>query len=272
MSTIFVGPPNEQPPEGELATQIIALQAQIDSITASGKSDECRICGLKPLTWEHIPSKAAHNKDETFVYTLSNDLDPAMNLDQQWDKKKVQGGVKERTLCENCNNQSGHWFNKDYLRLVHESEKHALGANKNRIVEVSVSFNPLFAVKQVLSLFLSTTQPGMTTEFPSVSRILKGRYLTGRIPPLRMGMFLQARKGGGRSSGLSVVANTRRREARILAEFSWWPLGWVLAIDDMPIPPTCDVSGWFLENKFQNLTLQIPCLDPAGPFLGIFVK
>ena len=53
----------------------------------------------------------------------------------------------------------------------------------------------------------------------------------------------------------------KHRAGRLKAEFSFWPLGWVLAFDDQPVEGTVDISEWtdYGYHDRVALTVRIPC-------------
>jgi hypothetical protein len=84
-------------------------------------------------------------------------------------------------------------------------------------------------------------------------------------------LYVRANRGG-RTSGLASSVDLDRRLGRILAEFSFWPLGWVLTFDDVPLDGAIDVSCWF-EIGFhekQRVTLSVPCQWALSPYPADF--
>jgi hypothetical protein len=74
----------------------------------------CKICGQrKQLTREHIIPKSAGNTQTGPIY---NGLDLIQNLKtpERLKKNIRQGGFTVNTLCKECNEKSGHWYDEDF--------------------------------------------------------------------------------------------------------------------------------------------------------------
>lgn len=74
---------------------------------------QCRICGKHgKLSFEHVPNRAAYNKITTIEYSWEDEY-----IHKKQTKGKIrQGGIGEYTLCEKCNNNTGHWYGGEYTR------------------------------------------------------------------------------------------------------------------------------------------------------------
>jgi hypothetical protein len=72
-------------------------------------------------------------------------------------------------------------------------------------------------------------------------------------------MFYLRSNPGGRSSGVASSINIELD--RVLAEFSFWPLGSVLTFDDVPVDGAIDLSSWFEVgyHEKRDITLTAPC-------------
>ncbi len=248
----------EIPPEMEAERQ--RLEAELAAIDAAGNEDACHVCGSREnLTEEHTPSKKAGNPPR--IVRASIDHERTVELGTVvWTPELIQGGATMRTLCETCNNRSGRWHNPAYIRLVRHCEPLATPENAGRVLDVTLTLHPQRVAKQALTTLVATMQSGVTARFPHVRQLLVEAEARGTLAPLRLGLFLPANKGG-RPTGITGSMNRDRRAGRLMAEFSFWPLGWVLAFDDQPVQGTADVSGWTSYGYHDriDLTVGIPC-------------
>jgi hypothetical protein len=138
----------------------------------------------------------------------------------------IQGGAKSRALCGDCNNRTGRWYNPAYIRLVKHSEPLATLANVGTVCDIQIAVHPQGVAKQALTTLLATSQPGVVARFPHIRRLLLDAEERGSLAPPRLGLFVRANRGG-RPTGITMSLNLERRAARLVAEFSFWPLGWL---------------------------------------------
>lgn len=132
---------------------------------------ECRICGEHGrLTFEHVPNRAAYNKATVIEYSCED-----MLLQRKAARKKVaQGGAGEYTLCERCNNNTGHWYGDEYSKWVRAcfdflATCQASGSVPAEAAVTLHSVYPLRFIKQVVVCFFSVA-PGLRHTHPQLVR------------------------------------------------------------------------------------------------------
>jgi hypothetical protein len=245
-------------PELEAARQ--RIEAEVQAIEACGDENACHLCARREdLTEEHTPSKRAGNP----ARIVEAAIDYEQTIEQgalAWAVKLVQGGARRRSLCGRCNNSTGSHYNPAYVRLVRRCAPLATPENARRAVAVEV-VHPQRVAKQALTTLVATMHPGVTGRFPQLRDLLLDASARGTLaPPLRLGFFLRANQGG-RPTGIVASLNRESLAGRLLAEFSFWPLGWVLTFDDVPVEGTTDVSDWlhYGYNERVDLTMGVPC-------------
>jgi len=246
-------------PDEAMQAEAARVQAELAAIEAVGDEKACRICGGPDLTEEHTPSRKAGNPSR--IVQGSIDYDESVRRGAlTWEMELIQGGAKSRALCETCNNRTGRWYNPAYIRLVKHCEPFATLANVGAVCDIQVAIHPQRVAKQALTTLLATSQPGVAARFPHIRRLLLDAEERGSLAPLRLGLFVRA-NGGGRPTAITLKLNLERRAARLIAEFSFWPLGWLLTFDDQPVEGTLDVSGWteYGYHEKVDLQAQVPC-------------
>ncbi len=57
------------------------------------------------------------------------------------------------------------------------------------------------------------------------------------------------------------MCDWERRQARVIAEFSAWPVGWLLVLDKEPFEGALDVTSWLSFGYDERVPLEIdlPC-------------
>jgi len=77
----------------------------------------CRICGkTKKLTREHIIPRSSGNIENADVY-VGIDLITLRKTPEKIRKEIRQGGFTVKTLCKQCNEKSGLWYDEDFSKF-----------------------------------------------------------------------------------------------------------------------------------------------------------
>ena len=133
----------------------------------------CALCNTQnvKLTAEHIFPGAKRNHPKPFqvkiqdtIATPITETQPSRTfkeLSKEGLVTHVQGGRKEYSLCENCNNITGSWYGNAYIKWKNQWDQIA---NSNltdnvQIIEGKITFNPLRLLKQIMSCFISIDYP-----------------------------------------------------------------------------------------------------------------
>jgi hypothetical protein len=120
---------------------------------------QCRICGKQgPLSLEHVPNREAYNKETVIEYSWEDELIKKVKAKG----RIVQGGIGEYTLCEKCNNDTGHWYGGEYTAWSRACFEFLKNRKPSSIEpdEAIISLNnvyPLRFLKQVIVCFFSVT-------------------------------------------------------------------------------------------------------------------
>ncbi len=188
-----------------------------------------------------------------------------------WTDEFIQGGATTRALCERCNNSTGRWYNPDYVTLAKYCARFAQPANAGKLCDVCLTVHPLRVLKQALTTIVATPQPGLTERYPHLRAILINPEKVSSLSPLRLSLFLVA-SPVSRSSGVASVMTAETGRGRLIAEFSCWPLGWLLTFDGEAIEGATDVSEWSEIGFHEKLdiTCKVPCQWVLSPYPGNF--
>jgi hypothetical protein len=263
MGRMWVTGPENRDPERlrALEAEGARVQAEVEAIGRAGDDSTCRICASRDeLTDEHAPSRRAGNVGRL----IRGVIDYAASIaagEVAWRAEELHGGAKANSLCRRCNNSTGRWYNPAYIRLVNASKAVAIPQNAGNAREVRVPvLHPQRVAKQALTSILATAQAGVTARYPHLREMIVNAEAARRVEPLRLWLYLRANPGG-RSSGVASSVNIETGLGRVLAEFSFWPLGWVLTFDDVPVDGAIDVSSWFEVgyHEKREVTVTAPC-------------
>jgi hypothetical protein len=263
MGRMWVTGPENRDPERLRALEVegARVQAEVHAIERAGDDSTCRICASRDeLTDEHAPSRRAGNVGRL----VRGMIDYAASLaagEVAWQAEEMHGGAKATSLCRRCNNSTGRWYNPAYIRLVNASKAVAIPQNVGTACQVRVPLlHPQRAAKQALTSILATSQAGVTGRYPHLREMILNAEAVRPLAPLRLWFYLRSNPGG-RSSGVASSINIQTGRGRLLAEFSFWSLGWVLTFDDVPVDGAIDLSPW-LEvgyHEKREVTLTAPC-------------
>lgn len=257
MSFIWVQKPDDGLKVSEVfSKKIDDKMVSIHSIEKRTEVGVCHLCGKSQLSKEHVPSKKAFNKHNLISFKIRRPLGRFLS----WESEINQGGNVVRTLCSDCNNLTGAWYNPAYVKFARYCSKVAVLGNANKILPIRFDSHPLRIAKQALIHIISTSQSGLVKEYPMLKSLILNKETKESIEPFRLGMYLRCHKGA-RTSGITIIGNKNVDSVEVLSEFSFYPFGWILAFQKETMNDLCDVSNWFLEGYFEKKTLEleVPC-------------
>ena len=140
---------------------------------------QCSICEKQgKLSFEHVPNKEAYNKATVIEYSWGDVFVKKENVKG----KIVQGGIGEYTLCESCNNDTGHWYGNEYTRWAKacfdflRSRTPSLTEPDEAII-ILHNVYPLRFLKQVVVCFFSVV-PGLARIYPELKNYVLDKQNT----------------------------------------------------------------------------------------------
>jgi hypothetical protein len=98
--------------------------------------------------------------------------------------------------------------------------------------------------------------------FPTIRNLILDENACGLPVGLRLFVYLRCNNNPlARSSGIAQTGNIYTGECKELAEFSFWPLGWILTFDSKDVPGLLEITHWFNygPNGKSGMSLSIPC-------------
>jgi hypothetical protein len=114
----------------------------------------CRICNTRgALSVEHVPPQAAYNKETVVEYSWQD-----TPTRRKVKGRSIQGGVGQFTLCETCNNNTGDWYGREYVKWARVCQDVIIRWRQKGITQDKVTLSnvyPLRFLKQVVTCFFS---------------------------------------------------------------------------------------------------------------------
>ena len=230
----------------------------------------CRICGsFGKLSFEHVPPKAAFNDRPISVLKglgiFEAGHDPRRGRVQQ-------KGAGEYTLCERCNNQTGHWYGQAYVEWACQGLQRLELApvEPSQWVRYGYKIHPLRVIKQIICMFFSANAPRFRESHTYLEKFVLNHDLKGLPPRLQIFCFLLAGRMG-RQAGVSGTIDVRTGTMRILSEIAFPPYGYVLCVGSPPPDERLLDITFFAESRFDEVRkfyLPIPVLPVNTAYPG----
>jgi hypothetical protein len=230
----------------------------------------CHLCGIYgPLSFEHVPPRAAFNDRPVLRYTFEQVLNS--RLGQPIEGGTVsQKGAGAYTLCGRCNNNTGSWYGKHFVAWCHQGmEILQRTGGKPSLIYLNYVF-PLSIIKQVATMFFSLhtekfREKNQELEYFVLDR--ERRFLSRRY---RFFVYFNI-EGNTRYSSTAAVANVYTGWHRAFAELTYPPYGYILTFgDDAPHDDMFEITHFarFPYEHFEVMELRLPVLPTHGPMPG----
>jgi hypothetical protein len=223
-----------------------------------------------------VPPQSAFNNKKVVIPDAKrvlalNDLDDLQSLSG----RQFQRGQGGYTLCERCNNETGHLYGQAYADWAHQGARilrYALGGSISTELAYPFDILPARVLKQIACMFFSINPPKFQARHPDLVRFVLNRDAKYFPRPLKL-FVGYIRSPIARRSSVSAALNMQRGETRFLSELTFYPFAYILSLDGrVPEYRMLDIT-WFSHSSYeepQSLHLPIPSLDAYTPFPGDF--
>jgi len=212
----------------------------------------CHLCGkYAELTFEHVPPKSSNNKERAKILTGK----------EIFDTKKLRNGKSLRyinqqqgsgnyTLCKECNNNTGDWYVKEYVKFANEIGYILTSKINMKIAKgIVIDSDKLYfqrIIKQILCMFLSTIQLEYAMEFKDIRKyVLKRDEINFNTNKYRVSMYLLKKYEISHSGVIaSLIKDNDKAIVRKVAVMNLYPIGFILEIDPTKkqIPDTTNIT------------------------------
>ena len=192
-----------------------------------------------------------------------------------------QGGVRRYTLCEDCNNKTGHWYGDEYVKWSYV----AVGILQRHFPDpgsldkdpapkwARLSFKevyPLRFIKAVTTLLFSVNSPEFQESHPDLATFVLDKDCMGL--PDRYKFYLSLFLGPiSRYVGVAGRGNVNSDQMDYLTEFSYPPFSCLLTIDTPQFVQPCGVISGFADYRYnRRADMEIDVLVGFGhtPYPG----
>lgn len=198
----------------------------------------CRICKKKKeLSFEHIPPKAAFNKNTKFrSVPYLEYVQNSHREDYKPTAKLQQGGIGNYCLCRNCNSFLGTNYVPDYFKMAQIGKIIFQDKNFEKAIFSTIDISPLSLLKQALAMFVCMNEPEFTDNEPELLCFIRNPKEQNLPNKYRVFMYLnhegQIRKLTSMYTNLYGLVN----------ELAFPPLGFVLSINSGNAFPLTEIT------------------------------
>lgn len=224
----------------------------------------CHICGEHgKLSFEHVPPKRAFNDRPVVRHSswdrLGSELEEQELLPGDVIEQRGMGGY---TLCERCNNITGHWYGSDFVEWCYQGLDILIRAEGKPSLIYPHYVLPLRIIKQVVTMFMSACDVGFRDRNEELVEFVldpERRYLSEKYD------FYIYYNLEGTLRFSSVVATLRidTRQRRVFSEITFPPYGYVMTLNSLPPDPRLFSIRHFATyeyNQFASFEMQLPVL------------
>lgn len=201
----------------------------------------CWLCGRwANLTREHIPPRSAFNDRPLLLYDVERHSNIIGRL--EWAGRREKGLIAV-SLCGECNTKCGGQYGSHYVEFLRKvAERVGKARNGERILVAGIH-RPLSILKAITQSFVSANGPAFVNANSWVRKFL--RSSRNRDWPRDVFLYVFGTKSsGGRKSGVAGFYEVHARRIRVVAEFTFWPLGSVLSFDELKDPRLAPIHHW----------------------------
>jgi hypothetical protein len=231
----------------------------------------CRICGeLQDLTFEHIPPKAAFNRDPVRSISMKDwlgrdDLDYTGGRIQQ-------RGMGDEVLCGRCNSFLG----REYVLEYREWARWGMGVlgiappTARSVVGTIPRRRPLRFLKQCVAMVMGTNAPGFAAIHSALQKFVLD--LNEKNLPDKYDVYLTLFRGPrARTSGVAGNIDLYSGTTRVMSEVAFPPFS-ILMTFDSPPPETAfgriNAFRQFDPDEVVDVRLELLIGEGHTPFPG----
>lgn len=217
----------------------------------------CAICGKwRELTVEHLPPKSAFNNYLLLAIEIDTPVSQASG-ELSWRPSHATTGRHLKKLCARCNGRTGSWYATDYRDYVKVAAESRIPPDHRG--QLCFTGRPAAVAKEALAVLCTSAGKTLAERHKELRRLILSNKYRSSLPDFRLWTYLTAGHGG-HQTGATFEARVDTGKVRVVAEFSHWPVGWVLSWHDTDIPELYEVTHWLdMEYKsIRSVTASVP--------------
>ena len=239
-------------------------------------SGTCHLCGEDgKLSFEHVPPESGFN-DRPLLLARAREILGASKLDQPHGRTQQRGAGKH-TLCERCNNKTGHWYGAAFADWAYQA-MHLLAFTDGRpSLYYQYRVFPLRVIKQIICMFFSANGPEFRRGYPELVRFVLDRDRRWMEPGIQILAFLSC-SPRGRQSGVAArlrlskgIGDEWSTSRCVLSEIAFPPMGYVLLLDSAPPDERLVDISFFADyryNDWKEFSFRLPVLPIYTAYPG----
>ena len=221
----------------------------------------CRICGReKPLSFEHIPPKAAFNNRPVVTVALEQII--ALGPDIKPKGPIKQKGMGDYILCEECNNNSGSWYAARFVDWCYRGMEILKLSNGSPTLVYTYKIFPLAVIKQIIVMLLAVNNPNFAQANIDLAAFVMKKENNHLPPKFKIFTYYNI-IGMHRNVGLSAKLSLPTGRATFMSEVSFPPFGYLLTINsEKPDERLVDISGFanYQYDDFAEIQVRLAVL------------
>jgi hypothetical protein len=228
---------------------------------------KCHICGAYgPLSFEHVPPRAAFNSNALFMARLDHFIKTGKPMSEfgQTVGKQYQRGAGAHTLCGQCNSTTGAWYGNAYVDWVTQGFKYLGYACSAPSLVFPFTVFPLLVIKQITCMFLCINGEDFADAHPQLVRFVLSRHERSFPSYIRVYAFYTATSMIRQSGITTAMSIDPDFEPRVTSEIVFPPFGYVLTFSSVsPDPRLLDITFFHRYSALDlaELSLPIPILS-----------
>lgn len=230
----------------------------------------CCICGKSgKLSFEHIPPRAAFNDKPIYVQSYDQLLEE--NSRHFGKKSKNNKGFGGYTLCQNCNNNTGSWYGKDFTNFAQQGMSIIKDFKTPFFVTGLYDIKPLNVVKQILSMFMSADKSGHLSSQKELVDFILIKELT-EIPK-KYKIFLYSNFSLTRRLIGHSIVYLGNQGIHKWSEINFKPFGYFFTEESEPADKSmCDISyfGNYKYDEQVKIKIITPYLKVSDSNIGMY--
>jgi hypothetical protein len=231
----------------------------------------CHLCGSHgKLSFEHVPPRAAFNDRPVRLYSFDEVMALGPGQTPKSRGRIQQRGVGGRTLCNRCNNLTGHWYGSHFVSWCYQGmELLQRTRGQPSLIYLNYVF-PLSIIKQIATMFFSVNSDQFRLANPELEAFVLDRNRKYLSPRYRFFVYFNV-EGRPRSMGTSGMLHISSGAMHVMTELSYPPYGYLLVFDNAPPDARLFEITHFARydyGEFDVLELRLPVLPTHTAFPG----
>lgn len=234
------------------------------------REGNCHICGtFGPLSFEHIPPRAAFNDRPIFGFSGDVLMEHGLNPDRKHGTM-YQRGAGGYTLCDRCNNKTGSWYGPKFVEWCYQGMQ-ILERSKGKPTLIYMNYLfPLAILKQIVTMFFSVNTAEFRLAQPYLVDFVLDRERKYLPPDIRFYTYYTL-GSKTRSVGVAGQIKLGSSQINVMSEIAFPPFGYLMTFGDtIADSRVVEITRFARYNygEFEVLSIQLPILETHTPFPG----